>query len=116
MRRTLGAAGERAAAKRLESLGYRVVDRNWRCRYGEIDLVATRGDVLAVVEVKTRSSQRFGRPALAVTGRKLARLRLLAGLWLQAHPGDFVGRVRIDVVEVFALRDGLRVQHLEGVG
>jgi putative endonuclease len=102
-RRATGASGEDAVAAWYGAAGYHVVDRNWRVREGEIDVVARRGPVLVFCEVKTRRGDRFGTPAEAVTARKRQRLRLLARLWLAAHesrPRD----VRFDVAEV--LPDG----------
>jgi putative endonuclease len=79
--------------------GYVVVDRNWRCARGEIDLVARRGRTLVFCEVKTRSSDAFGSPAAAVTPAKQRRLRRLALQWLGDHPGTH-GDLRFDVVAV----------------
>ncbi len=77
-RRRLGRAGELAAAGFLERLGYRVIGTGFLARRGEIDLVCRRGDRLVLVEVKTRSSDRFGLPAEAVGPRKLRALRAAA--------------------------------------
>ncbi len=122
----LGRFGEEAAAGWYRSQGYRIVDRNWTCPSGEIDLVVTRpertGVVLAFVEVKTRRSNRFGSGFDAVTADKQRRLRALAGEWLRAQrankdPADRPGSrsglmdLRFDVVDV----DGHgHVQVLEG--
>jgi putative endonuclease len=65
--------------------GYRVLARNWRVRAGELDLIVQRGPVVVFCEVKTRRGDRFGQPFEAVTERKQARLRGLAGQWLAAH-------------------------------
>ncbi|RPF22151.1 YraN family protein [Myceligenerans xiligouense] len=82
----VGRAGERIALRYVEERGWTVLATNWRCgRLGELDIVALDGDVLVVVEVKTRSGTGFGHPSEAVTERKLARLRLLAGRWTQTH-------------------------------
>ncbi len=111
----LGRHGEQLAAQHLLARGYRIVDRNWRCRHGEIDLVARDGDALVFVEVKTRTSTAYGHPFEAITRTKLARLRQLAGAWCDAHPGER-GRVRIDAVSVLAPRRGEpRIEHLAGV-
>ncbi len=111
----LGRRGERLAEQHLTSRGYRTIDRNWRCRHGEIDLVMRDGVALVFVEVKTRSSTAFGHPFEAITPVKLARLRRLAGLWCAAHP-DERGRVRIDAVAVLAPRGAIAtVEHLVGV-
>ena len=83
----LGARGERIAERHLVRRGLTLLDRNWRCPQGEIDLVLRDGDELVFVEVKTRSSVAFGHPLEAITAAKLARLRRLAGAWCEAHPG-----------------------------
>ncbi len=88
----LGRAGEERAASHLRDLGYTVVDRNWRTPQGEIDIVAVRGDELCVIEVKTRSSVRFGHPLEAIDVRKRRRLWALAFAWAVAHPDRARGR------------------------
>ncbi|SED84573.1 putative endonuclease [Ruania alba] len=112
----LGRVGEDVAADWLTRSGMEVLDRNWRCREGEIDLVARDGDDLVVVEVKTRRTLTFGHPAEAVTAAKLRRLRTLAARWLAAHEVHPAG-LRLDVVAIWR-PDGAptRVQHLRGVG
>ena len=115
-RRTLGAYGEQLAARYLEDRGLRILDRNWRCPHGEVDLVARDGDCLVFCEVKTRRTERFGAPVEAVTSRKAARLRRLAVAWLQEHDVHG-GRVRIDVIGVLRPSSGpARVRHVVGVG
>jgi len=98
-RRVLGAAGEDRAAAWYESRGYVVVDRNWRCRDGELDLVVSRGRTLVFVEVKNRRTNRFGGPAEAVTPAKQQRLRRLALRYLQ-DTGCRAGELRFDVVAI----------------
>ena len=95
----LGAAGESLVAAWYRRAGYDVVDRNWRCRDGELDLVLTRGGTVVFCEVKTRASDAFGAPAEAVTARKQRRLRMLALRWLHAHPGHWRA-LRFDVGSV----------------
>lgn len=106
-RQRLGARGEQLAAEWYAARGYRIVARNWRCREGEIDLVvwSRRGD-LVFCEVKTRSSNRFGVPAEAVTPVKRRRLRVLAARFLAAHGSEVAGRrgLRFDVAAVTAGR------------
>ena len=102
-RRARGQAGEDRAARWYEARGYRVVDRNWRCREGELDLVCVEPATGTVVfcEVKARSSDRYGSPFEAVTPRKQARVRALATRWLREHRGAVVARrVRFDVAGV----------------
>ena len=97
----LGRWGEDVAAARLRALGYDIVDRNWRCPRGELDIVARVPGGTAFVEVKTRSSVAFGHPFEAITTAKLARLHALGLAWCREHPGRH-GRIRVDVVAVVA--------------
>jgi putative endonuclease len=114
--RSIGAYGEGLAARRLVESGMVVVDRNWRCDAGEIDLVLRDGDVLVFCEVKTRSDSSHGHPLEAVGPDKAARLRRLAGRWLHEHDVHARG-VRVDVVGVLLGRSGApEVTHLKGVG
>ena len=105
-RRSLGARGETVAAEWYESAGYEVVDRNWRCRDGELDLVVAGRDVVVFCEVKTRRGGAFGAPAEAVTFPKQRRIRGLALRWLGEH---HVGarRIRFDVASVRFDRDNV---------
>lgn len=115
-RRDLGRFGEACAARHLVGRGMVLLDRNWRCDAGEIDLVLRDGRVLVVCEVKTRSTTAFGSPLEAVSEAKAARLRRLAARWLAAHrlrPDD----VRIDLVGVLVPHGGApSVEHVRGVG
>lgn len=95
----LGSLGEDLAANYLISGGLIVLDRNWRCDLGEIDLVARDGTTLVVCEVKTRSALGYGAPVEAVTHRKAGRLRRLAARWLAAHDAH-ARDIRIDVIGV----------------
>jgi len=102
-RQRLGARGEDRAAAWYRAAGYDVVARNWRCPEGELDLVVGRPGELVFCEVKTRSSDRFGAPAEAVTIAKQRRLRMLAARFLADHVLDAgtAGRtIRFDVVAV----------------
>jgi putative endonuclease len=100
-RRVVGDAGEDAVAEWYRARGYDVVDRNWRVREGEIDVIARGRGVLVFCEVKTRRSDAFGLPAEAVTPRKQARLRGLAMQWLdQQQPRRRGDAVRFDVAAV----------------
>lgn len=111
----VGRYGERVAVRLLADEGLVVLDRNWRGRDGELDVVALDGDDVVVVEVKTRSGTGYGHPAEAVTPAKIARLRRLAGEWLSTHEVRAAG-VRIDVVAVVRSRSGAaHVEHLRGV-
>jgi putative endonuclease len=110
----VGAYGERLAARHLAESGLVLLDRNWRTRAGEIDIIARDGDVLVFCEVKTRRGVAFGEPAEAVDARKVARLRKLAAQWLAQAPVR-PREVRFDVVSVLSPRRGApTVDHLKG--
>ncbi|MGJ3188529.1 MULTISPECIES: YraN family protein [Paenarthrobacter] len=111
----LGRNGEALAADFLENQGMRIVDRNWRCADGEIDIVALEGDTLVVAEVKTRRSLDYGHPFEAVGAAKLARLHRLASSWCRAHQLN-APRRRVDVVSVIDSGVGHpQLEHLRGV-
>ncbi len=95
----LGNAGEDAAAAWYESEGFEVLERNWRVREGELDLICGRYELVVFVEVKTRSSSRFGGGAAAVDWNKQRRIRRLAMLWLDRQDG-FWPELRFDVIDV----------------
>lgn len=95
----IGKIGEQIAADFLTDLGFEVLDRNFKVRYGEIDLVALDGDLLVFVEVKTRTTDTFGAPEVSITSAKLERLQNAALLWLQEHP-DAPDDWRVDVIAI----------------
>lgn len=98
----------------LEGHGLVVLTRNWRCRHGELDVVATDRIRLVVCEVKTRSGAGFGGPAESVTMRKAARIRRVTQAWLAAHRVRWC-EVRFDVIAVLAPPGGpLTLEHFEG--
>lgn len=112
----VGRQGEQVAVDYLTERGYRVLDRNWRCRLGEVDIVALDGRELVVVEVKARRSLAFGDPLEGVTDAKFTRLCLLAGAWRRAHPAIRPRGSRIDLVGVLLPRHGYpTIDHLRGV-
>jgi putative endonuclease len=111
----LGRFGEEVAARHLIAEGFIVLERNWRCDAGEIDIVARDGDALVVVEVKTRSSVDHGTPFEAVTQRKLHRLEVLGIRWM-TDTGSRSRRMRVDVVSVLRPRTGRTViEHVRGL-
>ncbi len=108
----IGRYGEDVAVRHLEATGLAVVERNWRCAEGEIDIVARQGRVLVFCEVKTRSSVAFGVPAEAVTRAKAARIRRLACRYLIERRPAF-SELRFDVVSVVRQpRGSAAVEHL----
>ena len=107
-----GDFGEAETARYLRRKGYTLLASQWRCRFGELDLVARKGDTLCVVEVKLRSSVSHGLPREFVDGRKQERLRSAAAAYLSTYEID--APARFDVAEVYAENDGkLRVEYLE---
>jgi putative endonuclease len=111
----LGRYGEEVAARHLAAAGLVILDRNWRCAAGEIDIVAADGDALVICEVKTRRGSAFGGPLEAVTASKVRRLRSLALRWL-ASRGMHPAQIRFDVVGVLRPERGSAVvTHVKGV-
>jgi len=116
-RAQLGALGEQLATDHLTSLGLQILQRNWRCRYGELDVIAadTAARTVVFVEVKTRTGDGFGGVAQAVTTEKVRRLRRLAGLWLASQNGSWAA-IRIDVIGVqIGRRRTPEITHLRGI-
>lgn len=112
-RRRLGQWGENYAASHLEANGYHIIERNWRCREGEVDLVARDGETLVFVEVKTRRGDAYGTPEEALTPRKAEKLLALGQQYVYEHALDNVNW-RIDLVAVELDPQGrlLRCNHI----
>lgn len=111
----VGHRGEQRAQEYLVSLGYRILQVNWRSPTGELDIVALDARQLVICEVKTRTSDRYGTPREAVTEAKERRIRRLAMQWVKTArpPGVRWSSVRYDVIGVIAPRYGdMRVTHL----
>jgi putative endonuclease len=112
-----GRWGEDLAARHLERMGLTVIDRNWRCRSGEIDIVAADTDsgTVIICEVKTRTTEHFGSPLASITPSKLRRLRFLAAEWMRDHAVR-ARHVRIDVIGIVVGTGGApSLEHLRGV-
>lgn len=112
-RHQLGITGEQLAQNFLAKKGYRILTTNYRSRYGEIDIVCLDGDTVVFVEVKTRSSEKFGTPAEAVTFRKRNRLRQLAQMYLITHNLETYP-VRFDVLSLIFSSPRIEIEHLIG--
>jgi putative endonuclease len=109
--------GEKTAVRYLEDGGYRVMARNFVCPLGEIDVIVQKGGTIAFVEVKTRRSLTYGRPAEAVTGEKQAHIRRVAALYLQQEISHLAasGRVnfRFDIMEILCRNGQETVTYIE---
>lgn len=105
-RGSVGRYGEELAARHLLALGYRLLERRWRCQLGELDLVAQAGTTIVAVEVRARHGVAFGTASESITARKAARLRRLLDLYLLGHPHlDHLDR-RIDLVAIQLMGTG----------
>ena len=113
-RKKLGDWGEKVAATHLESAGFTIIGRNWRCQVGEIDIIAKKNGVVSFVEVKTRRGRSAGSPEESITHRKAQKLIQLALTWLGAQDDDDLDW-QIDLVAVELDNKGklLRCEHFE---
>lgn len=113
--RALGDRGEAIAAEYLAAQGFRILERNWRTRHGELDIVAREHRTVVAVEVKTRSGTGYGTPLEAITARKAARLRRLLLDWRRARSAHGL-ELRIDAVGITLLPGAApRIDHLRGI-
>jgi len=111
-RQDLGKWGESVAAIRLESKGFQIQDRNWRCARGEIDIVAYDGDELAFIEVKTRRGRELGTPEEALTSHKGRKLINLAQIYLSEKEIDADWRIDLVAIELDKTGKLLRCDHI----
>lgn len=113
-KRRLGFKGEGLAVKHLKNKGYKILQRNFRCKSGEIDIIASLGEVIAFVEVKTRTGDAFGTPAEAVDARRKQRYKNAANYFMYSTGRDVNEYiVRFDVVEVIIAAGGRVLNHFE---
>lgn len=112
-KRAEGDRGEELACGLLVNKGYSLIERNFACRTGEIDIIASKGSFLAFVEVKTRKRTDFGYPCEAVDGKKKDRLIRTAQFYLKTHPWLDVMQPRMDIVEIMIKGEDVFVRHLE---
>lgn len=111
-RKRLGAWGEKVAATHLESQGFTIVARNWRCRQGEVDLIVRGGDVYRFVEVKTRRGRQMGPPEVALTPAKTKKLMQIAQIYLAEHDLDVDWQIDLVAVELDKTGKLLRCEHI----
>jgi putative endonuclease len=111
MKKELGDRGEDIAAKYLQQQGYRIVQRNYRSRYGEVDIICAQHGILVFVEVKTRTSNAFGSPEESITPTKQAHIRKVALIYLDSYPQAF-REIRFDVIGILMNGGEPRINHL----
>ena len=113
LRAELGRNGEDLAAAHFERLGYTIIQRNFRCSAGEVDIVAERDGTIVFCEVKTRRTDRWGQPSEAVDHRKRARIRRLGATWLAENGPRRSGSVRFDVISLVVRGGESHLEHIE---
>ena len=113
-RRRFGDFGERVASSHLEQKGYAILERNWGTREGEIDIIASKGEDLVFVEVRSRQGRNFGTPEESITGRKAQHVRAAVAAYMLQHP-DAPQNIRVDavVIELDAKGRVMRVEQIE---
>ncbi len=112
--REIGNLGENIAAKYLESLGYHILDKNFRARQGELDIIAVDNDVLVFLEVKTRRNGTYGRPIDAINRVKQSHIKDTAKYYIyKNHLEDCY--VRIDAIEVYDTHDKILINHIKNI-
>ncbi len=111
---SVGKYGEDRAAEFLVRLGYEIIDRNWRCKSGEIDIIARDLNCLVFAEVKTRTRTGFGHPFEAITAKKIQTMRSLVSQW--CHNRNLASNeVRLDALSVLIVRGRVTIEHLKQV-
>src|SRR4051794_24428739 len=106
-RRDAGQAGEAFVTGRLQRAGYQILDRNWHCRWGELDVVALEGNILVVVEVRVRTQSRYAAADDTVGPAKLARIMSAAVAYVEEHPEHRERIWRVDLVAITLRPDGV---------
>lgn len=110
-KKEIGIKGENLAVRFLENSGFRVLERNWRCDVAEADIIAMDGDTLVVVEVKTRTSDRFGAPEEAVNERKQEKMIEAAEIYLNEK--NLENEVRFDIIAILINPSGHTINHIQ---
>ncbi|MCL4387012.1 MAG: YraN family protein [Patescibacteria group bacterium] len=109
-----GKIGEEEAEKYLKNLGYKIIGKNFRCKLGEIDLIALDGNFLVFVEVKSRSTSLFGTPAEAINAKKLNSMIKTSQFFIQGHK-NLSSDIRFDAVEVFGFMGQFEINHIKNI-
>ena len=108
-----GTWGEEVACRHLQGKGYEILERNFRCRTGELDIVARIRNTICFVEVKSRKGMTTGLPSEAVTKEKQQHLRSAALFYLYSHPQKKNEFLRMDVIEILRIQDKTYLRHIE---
>ncbi len=111
---TLGCWGENIAEKYLKKKGYIIVARNFRCKLGEIDIIALDGKELVFIEVKTRRNQNYGLPCEAITASKIKHLKRTAAYYTAVYSVDHKD-ARLDVIEILTKEAQTYIHHIENI-
>ena len=111
MKKELGNRGEEIAARYLKQQGYRILARNYRSRYGEVDIICTLEQIVVFVEVKTRASTSFGSPEESITRNKIQHIRKVALIYLNSYPYPFK-EIRFDVIGILMEENEPHINHL----
>jgi putative endonuclease len=114
MKRVVGRRGEDLAADYLIKQGFMVVERNYRCRWGEIDIICRQGALLIFVEVRSKSTDRYGTPEESITGVKISRIRKTALEYLNNHPEVGPVKLRFDFVAITFKDQQGSINHIKG--
>ena len=110
----MGKAGEEISCIYLEQIGYRIIERNFSCRQGEIDIIAKDKDEYVFIEVKTRSNINFGRPKEAVNEPKQKHIYKSTKFYLYLHKLNDAF-IRFDVIEIYFIKERYKLKHLKQV-
>lgn len=108
----LGKKGEDTAVKYLEKMNYKILKRNYKNRKGEIDIIAYYNGIIAIIEVKTRSNNKFGYPIDAVNGIKVNRIKECTKYYLYKEKVKF-SAIRFDVIEIYKIKEQYVVNHIK---
>lgn len=111
-RLSIGRLGERKAEEFLKNLGYRILERNYRSRFGEIDLIAEDHGTVVFVEVKLRGGDKFGTPLEAITHQKLSKVIKTSQFYLLNKPNQ---NIRYDAMEIIETRGKLNINHVKNI-
>ncbi len=114
MKKETGRKGEDKAALYLIEQGYIIVQRNYRCRWGEVDIICRKGSQLVFVEVRVKTSSRFGEPEESITDRKIAKIRKTAFEYMTENPAVKFRSFRFDFIGITGSGDSMKLNHIEG--